>query len=926
MENLAPVRAALKTAWDKVTKDDALGATTSSIERYLGTGSAHVSPADPGVRRVLVVGSLLGGTGAGTFIDVAYLIRDVCGQQGEGILTVPRRDIGLGEVDCRANACAALIELNHFSDPYHVFSPPWDPTNLHTESPFAYTYLLSTRHSPVGGGEDRAGTASTPDLIRMISHYIFLGATSEFSQQVASFMDNFKNVLGEHDDRYNYQRFVTFGLSVIEVPVESIIESCASRLASEALEAMRNGGLPEGQEVVISDATATQTLVRMSLSEEAVADELTAMGGGGGLTSWYTSKVDSMVRGVSSEILLPWASLGRVLRTVRDTQREIDGRLGGDGTAAITGSIQERYPSVRDACLRRLEEELDRIINSERRGTAYATALLQSLQKRFQKIEEAKKAAPAELLGKVDARVKDLAASVAIIQDLVGDWLLFWYRRPILARYVGGRHSRLLKDWCRLRLDQALASFEAQLFRDLRERAELLERRVVSLAQFLGTEVREFATRAEESAQLTTSAMRNLLYTPSDQRRGVVGDVDLWWQKVVSPREQADVLKNYDTVAIRPLITRDGKTDVFLLFDGYSTSEVDREILRDTLLKHARAAFSRVYAESDVAATFFKQYPTHTAQEGAVRTAASGSEPYLILRYGSDGYHHTHADNHRSGLLIRNPDAEDGSRPLLRKALLGALNVPDRAPDAAKNLDEAHFLIVHQHFAGFPIRVIGEMDGLSARYRQVLGSQSKPIHTMPPEFRWERWDKPSPGVIAERKSMFVVARALKALKETTLRSGAVVFEFSYLSQAGGERTKELTGDLRSVADALLDDEIAFRALAERVERKRLDLGDQAVAAALVALEDDLSRRPELAASERKEYTDCLEEYAKSWAGVAEARRKTRETQPLESERCVRVLADRAECPRCDKEVSSGQKFCDGCGWPLIWSPGSHQGE
>ena len=938
LEHRQEVEASLTAAYRQLTTVDTTQRTISWITSHLSAEGVAVDSGDGW--QVFVVGSLMGGTGAGMFIDAGYLVSEKCGgKQPEGIFTIPLRDVGRGEVDCRPNACAALIELNHYSDSGREYTPPWDPQHPRTKSPYDYTYLLSTSTCPVGQSD--AKTVTVPELVDMVGHYLFLRATSEFSKQLQEFRVNFNSVLGNSDARGNNQKFLTFGLSVIEVPVENIVESCACRLASEALDRLRTGGLPEGQSVAVSDDTAMKTLVRRGLSDDAVADALTGSGGGGGLRSWYATRIEAMVRGISTEILLPWAPLARVLRIAQETQRELDARLGEEGIRSLSGTIEERYPDIERACLGALGAELDQVLNSERRGVSYAQALLEALRKRFQKIEDAKKAAPTELKEKVEARVRDLAGSTAIIQEIVSDWLLLWYRRPILARYLGGRHSRLLRDLCRLRLDQVLAPYEAQLFRKLRERTEDLERKVVSLEQHLASESAAIARRGEDAAQLSATAMKSRLYTPSDVKRGVVGDVDLWWRSVMSPSERDNKLKEYDTQAIRPLIVDDdGAPNVFLLQDKYQ-SEDEREVLREELVGRAAKQFSHVYAgptteipgdatggptriSSDVVERFFRRYGGAAERSEAMKAAVSGSSPYLMLSYGIDDWKYSDAANHAGGVLLKNWDAVDSSRQRMVKGLLDFLLVPEGTQHAAKGLDEAYQLIVHQHFAGFPLRAVAEMEGLHRAYQEVVESRLKPVHTE--EIRWERWDKPRETIVEDCKRTFIVAQALKdIMTEVELRDGNRAFEFKVGVQ---KRTKALRGNLRDVVDALVDTPSASVALAEEVERRHFQLGDRKVAESLLAFDRGLHDRRDIPFAELQEYRTQIEAYASSFPGVREVLDELRSEQPEEEEeekRYVRVLlSGRAECPRCGKEVARGEKFCPDkdCQYPLVWHKGA----
>jgi len=925
LENLAQVKPTLETVWTGLTADTTAPLTATWIQTYLGLDANTEVPVNPGARQIFIVGSLLGGTGSGTFIDVGYLVSDLCGQPGEAYLTIPLKEVQLGDVDCRANACAALIELNHYLDEGRSYTPPWDIGTPRRDRPFDFTHLLSTKHASVAEGGSKTYTVAASDLVSMIGHYMFLRATSEFSKQVTDYRDNFKTPLAAPDSkaRGNNQRYLTFGLSVIEIPVQNLVESCAARLAKMAMDELVGDSAGKNAPS-ISDHTVTEALVRLGISEDAVADALTSAAGGVALRNWYASKISGMSSGIASEILMPWASLTRVVQTVQATQRELDERLSGDGLRKVAGSIEEHLADTARNCREKLDKELNSILSRDRKGTGYATALLQALQKRFTEMEQGKKS-PVDMLEKIDARAKELAASSTIIRGLVSDTLLSWYRRPVVSRYIAGRHARLMQDLCKLRLDHMLAPFEAEIFRELRERTQQLGDRVTALAQFLRVESREFEERSRTAADLTTTAIRNLLYTRDDPKRGIEGDPQKWWKKVMSGKEGEENLRNYLNSALMPLITDSNGPDLLRLLDSYSSS-LDRDIFRDTLMQRARNVFARLQKESDVVARFLEQNDSVTAREGAIRTAVSGSDPYLALRYNDADYTYKDSDMHSSGVLIRDPDTADEKPRSLIDSLLNGLGVQARGVktvNPAAALDERHLIIVHQHLAGFPIRIMADMDGLKQVYDQVLSARGKALHTMPSDFRWTRWSKPNVSVLTERKQTFIAARALQVLREVRLRSGQVVLEFGF-DGAGGKRTTEFRGTLSDAAGVLLDDSQTYEALVDCVEQRRRDLDERAVAKLLVDFMAGVEKREDdVPTVELKEYWEAIDSYAAAFGEMGKIYRSMCKEQGLGTSQYVRVFSSgRAECRTCGQAVSKGQKECstETCERQLQWPP------
>jgi serine/threonine protein kinase len=101
--------------------------------------------------RVYVVTSLMGGTGSGMFIDLAYVVRALLRQLGYpygevvGLFLVPEVDQDAVRTMALGNAFAALTELNHFASPQVTFSARYDDKDSalrDTAPPFGRLVLL----------------------------------------------------------------------------------------------------------------------------------------------------------------------------------------------------------------------------------------------------------------------------------------------------------------------------------------------------------------------------------------------------------------------------------------------------------------------------------------------------------------------------------------------------------------------------------------------------------------------------------------------------------------------------------------------------------------------------------------------------------------------------------------------------------------
>ena len=121
------------------------------------------------VPRIYLVTSLMGGTGSGMFLDLAYLVRRLLREQGQerpelnGLFFVPS-EAGEKSSLAFANTYAAFTELNHFSGRDTVFTARYEGNKLlvkETAAPFEHCTLL-----PLALPETRSGAAAFMRALR----------------------------------------------------------------------------------------------------------------------------------------------------------------------------------------------------------------------------------------------------------------------------------------------------------------------------------------------------------------------------------------------------------------------------------------------------------------------------------------------------------------------------------------------------------------------------------------------------------------------------------------------------------------------------------------------------------------------------------------------------------------------------------------
>ncbi|TFI53603.1 hypothetical protein BLD44_015875 [Mastigocladus laminosus UU774] len=200
---------------------------------------------EPGLN-IFVVGSLCGGTGSGMFLDVAYSLRHLYVNQNVqivGYLIISPQLYG-NTPSMSANTYAALKELNYYSIPSTTFEACYDIQNLvfirERRPAFDYAYLVSHQT----GGEYQILTQGK--LCNVIAHKIALDFSGELAPIVKGNRDNFLQHLIQWDKhpRPNSQRYLTFGLSAIYFPRDTIVQIALTHVSLQLVKFWLTG---EGQ-------------------------------------------------------------------------------------------------------------------------------------------------------------------------------------------------------------------------------------------------------------------------------------------------------------------------------------------------------------------------------------------------------------------------------------------------------------------------------------------------------------------------------------------------------------------------------------------------------------------------------------------------------------------------------------------------------
>lgn len=198
---------------------------------------------------VFICGSICGGTGAGTFLDTAYLVRYLSHINGNGyqvkifgLFALASMFDGVqGTGNVRQNCYASLVELDHFmnpinfNNPYRTFYPSyknWKPDYSISSKyrPFDYPFLFDNFGKKV--------SLDQTSFTDMAARFIYLLTGHELSDHWFSMDSNVEATMDQTYDKDIYNKAIKYrsmGTFSILYPKRMIIQLCAYNLSKEYL-------------------------------------------------------------------------------------------------------------------------------------------------------------------------------------------------------------------------------------------------------------------------------------------------------------------------------------------------------------------------------------------------------------------------------------------------------------------------------------------------------------------------------------------------------------------------------------------------------------------------------------------------------------------------------------------------------------------
>jgi len=203
---------------------------------------------------VFVTGSLTGGTGAGVFIDMGYLVRHIIQNIKEiyGLFLLPNEPkVIRGFEVMYGNAYGAIKDLEFYNKIENNYKEMW-PNGFTKDlevPPYELVQFISQDY------QDGAPAINTlSGLYKMAGLYLFLNIAGIYEKRRERLVDAAGNSL--------IGKYGTFGLSAIQFPKDQIQEFVSSQLSIELLHRLTDSGeyYLNGQKRSISRASIKQNM------------------------------------------------------------------------------------------------------------------------------------------------------------------------------------------------------------------------------------------------------------------------------------------------------------------------------------------------------------------------------------------------------------------------------------------------------------------------------------------------------------------------------------------------------------------------------------------------------------------------------------------------------------------------------------------
>jgi hypothetical protein len=348
---------------------------TNAIRQSFDVGERF--RADKKAPTIHIYCSLAGGTGSGSFLNMAYFMKSLVERHRKplvvgtfvlpgvfGSMGVPHNQLQ----KIQANGYAALKELEYLQSADETESGRiqfhWDPhgkeDTIVTERPFDQVFLIDDIGALHGVIADAKQVY--PHIADSAYTQIF-SEDPDKSQTIVerdqSTLDNDERELGVQDRQHYTKRYGSFGVSILTVPDDDILAYCANRYAIEALNLAF--ALPEHGDVEVNTSADRDKRDRMFVADvqsrarmegetgqmyQSVLDWCDGTSAGSGAVDVYLRKLDEALE-----------QIGKPLEELPDMREDwLLGMSGDEETVRV--EVRRRY-DIRKKKLQTVRESID---------------------------------------------------------------------------------------------------------------------------------------------------------------------------------------------------------------------------------------------------------------------------------------------------------------------------------------------------------------------------------------------------------------------------------------------------------------------------------------------------------------------------------------------------------------------------------------
>lgn len=192
---------------------------------------------------IFLVGSLCSGTGGGMFLDIAYSLRQAYGGADTQLIGywIISPELYGNTPQMKANAYAALAELDRYSAPNTHFQVCYDPQELvcidSNLPPFDFTYLVADP------------THDRNKLFNTIARKILL----DFSNEISTVVNNGKDKFDQQSVSLSNPTYLIFGLAKIHIPQARIEQIALNQIGLQTISFWLRGQIQSCDPKVLLD-------------------------------------------------------------------------------------------------------------------------------------------------------------------------------------------------------------------------------------------------------------------------------------------------------------------------------------------------------------------------------------------------------------------------------------------------------------------------------------------------------------------------------------------------------------------------------------------------------------------------------------------------------------------------------------------------